>query len=207
MGNTESFEVVRRYTTSKDEANLCLSFAAQLGDMNSAHAALNRSADPNWCRPSRPESALSSMASIFSRHNYTMEGANALHWACFNGNSDIASVLLENCVNVGVILSSRLKGAKDATPLHVACYMGHVGIVELLLNSGADLECRTASESTLLNRFSGKSGGILTPLLVACKQGHVAVAKQLLDTGADWTASSEGGVPAFGCMQMLLGNY
>lgn len=108
----------------------CLSFAAQLGDMNSAHAALNRSADPNWCRPSRPESALSSMASIFSRHNYTMvqsktctnlaltslymaavcqEGANALHWACFNGNSDIASVLLENCVNVGVILSSRLK--------------------------------------------------------------------------------------------------
>lgn len=107
--------------------------------------------------------------------------------------------------------------------------MGHVGIVELLLNSGADLECRTASESTLLNRFSGKSGGILTPLLVACKQGHVAVAKQLLDTGADWTASSEVclsrlhdvlsyesmdraefqhlAARAWPLMQMLLGNY
>ena len=61
--------------------------------------------------------------------------------------------------------------------LSLACRQGKQDIVELLLESGANVNHRN------------KAGN--TPLLEACSQGHVSIAKLLLEHGADIDAPTE----------------
>jgi len=76
-------------------------------------------------------------------------GYTPLHWACYAGHRDAASVLL---------LAGGAENAQSAsgrTPLHLASFFGHADVAGLLCNSGADpglpdVAGRTSSEYALL---------------------------------------------------------
>ena len=76
----------------------------------------------------------------------------------------------------GVRLSNEAEVSLDEM-LSLACRQGKQDIVELLLESGANVNHRN------------KAGN--TPLLEACSQGHVVIAQMLLDHGADIDAPTE----------------
>lgn len=58
------------------------------------------------------------------------------------------------------------------TPLMAACREGHDGMVQLLVQSGCDVNSRTEDDGR-------------TALMTACLNGHVVTAKCLIDAGAD----------------------
>ena len=76
-------------------------------------------------------------------------GYTPLHWACYAGHRDAASVLL---------LAGAAENAQSAsgrTPLHLASFFGHADVAGLLCNGGADpglpdVAGRTSSEYALL---------------------------------------------------------
>lgn len=86
-------------------------------------------------------------------------GLTALDIACYKGNMEIVSSLIEAGANVNS--ANALIGA--------ACY-GHLNIVQLLLNSGANAQCES------------KIG--LTALFYPCRNGHTDIVKLLVDNGA-----------------------
>ena len=57
------------------------------------------------------------------------------------------------------------------TPLHYACTNGHLAIAEFLLDKGAMVNARSASDTT--------------PLMMAVRAGNIELVKLLLDRGAD----------------------
>jgi uncharacterized protein len=65
-------------------------------------------------------------------------------------------------------------------PLHFAARQGHIEAVQTLVNAGADINQRTADQTT--------------PLLIAIVNGHFDVARLLIDRGADAKLASENGV-------------
>ena len=66
------------------------------------------------------------------------------------------------------------------SPLHVAAKWGRVKLVELLLDRGAIIDCRTRD--------------LLTPLHCAARSGHDAVVEVLLDRGAPIAAKTKNGL-------------
>eukprot|EP00128_Syssomonas_multiformis_P007984 Colp12_sorted_trinity150504_noHs@23835 len=69
-------------------------------------------------------------------------GYNALHWACKNGNLEVAHFL----VSQGADIKTTTNGMY--TPLHLAAIHNQVGVCRLLLNLGADPHMRDASGRT-----------------------------------------------------------
>jgi hypothetical protein len=65
------------------------------------------------------------------------QSGSALHWAAFNGNIDIAEVLIDAGANLNILSNS------SVTPLFTAAKRGHLEIVKLLVEKGADVavEC------------------------------------------------------------------
>ncbi|KAE8376114.1 ankyrin repeat-containing domain protein [Aspergillus bertholletiae] len=125
-------------------------------------------------------------------------GDTPLRLAAFEGHEDIARLLLEKGADVlqrkglrgwtpltsaacngyeGVLLLERgsdqkFKGTEyDQEQLLVAAQVGDTSFVNLLLERGADIEC--------------KDDALDTPLRVAALKGHDNVAKLLLENGAD----------------------
>ena len=64
--------------------------------------------------------------------------------------------------------------AEDLKPLHEAAKNGHAKITELLLNHGADVNCRSLTNCS-------------TPLHLAASAGHVDCVRVLITNGADIT--------------------
>ena len=70
--------------------------------------------------------------------NPSFDGFNPLHYAAFEGQSDIAKLLLSK----GAHLEAK-SGAHNYTPLHLASINGHHQVAEMLLNMGAKHEVTT----------------------------------------------------------------
>jgi ankyrin repeat protein len=94
------------------------------------------------------------------------DGMTALHWAAFNGDEDVARLVLQAGGRVGA--TTRLEGV---SPLQLAAVGGRTSIVQLLLEAGAPPD-------------APNSLGV-TPLMQAASAGSVEVVRLLLDRGAD----------------------
>jgi ankyrin repeat protein len=88
----------------------------------------------------------------------------ALSWTCRRGREDVVRTLLVCGAPVNSL------DPQDSTPLMEACTRGYLPIVELLIESGADVDFGHGWES---------------PLGVACHSGCVTIAQALLAGGAD----------------------
>lgn len=93
--------------------------------------------------------------------------------ACRFGMIEKAAELL----NTGVDMD--IRDSEGWAPLHIVCLHGYAGIVRLLLDHGADVNARTATEH----------GN--TPLHLACRYSGVSVVRLLMEHGADASAKNE----------------
>jgi ankyrin repeat protein len=100
------------------------------------------------------------------------DGATALHWAAYHGNTAIADQL--------IAAGARVDVANDLaiTPLALAAENGHAAIAERLLARGA-------------NPHAASETGV-TPLMHASRVGSIAVVRALLAKGARVNAAERG---------------
>uniref|UniRef100_A0A670ZND9 Ankyrin repeat domain 17 n=1 Tax=Pseudonaja textilis TaxID=8673 RepID=A0A670ZND9_PSETE len=101
-------------------------------------------------------------------HATTATGDTALTYACENGHTDVADVLLQADAD----LEHESEGGR--TPLMKAARAGHVCTVQFLISKGANVNRTTANNDH-------------TVLSLACAGGHLAVVELLLAHGADPT--------------------
>jgi len=97
------------------------------------------------------------------------DGATALHWAAYNGNTDLTELLLEAGADPSI------KNRNGSTPLWLAANHGDAAVIEILLAGGAD-----ANEELPLGR---------RPLMLAARSGVVDAVEILLKAGADPNAA------------------
>jgi len=90
-------------------------------------------------------------------------GGTLLHQAAFNGQMDVAALLLANGADVNA------RNYNGGTPLHGAANSGHLDVAGLLLAKGADVNA------------SNNNGA--TPLHLAQAQGRMAIAALLRENG------------------------
>jgi ankyrin repeat protein len=102
------------------------------------------------------------------------DGMTALHWAAYNGNVDIAAVVLE--AGADPMAPTRI-GAY--TPLHLAAQAGSEAVVEALLAAGANPNARTVDV------------GGATPLHFAAQAGDPGTVLALLERGVDIDAREQ----------------
>uniref|UniRef100_A0A8C4JM51 Ankyrin repeat and KH domain-containing protein 1-like n=1 Tax=Dromaius novaehollandiae TaxID=8790 RepID=A0A8C4JM51_DRONO len=100
-------------------------------------------------------------------HATTATGDTALTYACENGHTDVADVLLQADVPFTGANVNRATANNDHTVVSLACAGGHLAVVELLLAHGADPTHRLKDGSTML--------------IEAAKGGHTNVVSYLLD--------------------------
>ena len=124
--------------------------------------------------PSGIKEALQAGADI----NGVCDGRTALHCACYAGNVEMTTLLLDSNANPNVEVDG-------GTPLHDACERGYVEIVKVLLQRGADIN--------KLNEGSGTSA-----LHWAALGGRADVVALLLEQKADATAKNKVGKTALG---------
>jgi len=100
---------------------------------------------------------------------------DALHKAVQSG--DLA--LMERLISEGaeLDLATNLDGMEDVTAMHIATIYNQPDAVNLLIDSGADIEAKA---------YEG-----FTPLHTAAYEGHADMVTLLLDNGADKTAETE----------------
>uniref|UniRef100_A0A670K5T3 Ankyrin repeat domain 17 n=1 Tax=Podarcis muralis TaxID=64176 RepID=A0A670K5T3_PODMU len=101
-------------------------------------------------------------------HATTATGDTALTYACENGHTDVADVLLQADAD----LEHESEGGR--TPLMKAARAGHVCTVQFLISKGANVNRTTANNDH-------------TVLSLACAGGHLSVVELLLAHGADPT--------------------
>ncbi|MGC1457168.1 MAG: ankyrin repeat domain-containing protein [Steroidobacteraceae bacterium] len=97
------------------------------------------------------------------------DGATALQWAAYRGDTKLAELLLKAGAKPG------LANHDGATPLWLAAARGDAAVIKALLKGGAD-----ANEQLPLGR---------RPLMVAARSGSVEAVHALLEHGADVNAS------------------
>lgn len=101
-------------------------------------------------------------------------GQRPLHFAAFEGNAEIALLLIES----GAIIE--IEDDTKQRPIHYASYTGHESVIILLLEMGAEVNCK--------NKFG------LTPLHYAVYHDSLNAAKVLLEHGASVYARDEYGM-------------
>ena len=106
------------------------------------------------------------------------DGFSGLHLAAFFGRVDIARLLLSR----GAAVDRPAENSSGVTPLHSAVAGRSPEIVEMLVESGADIEAR-------------QQGGY-TPLMGAAANGQRRVVEFLLGRGADTAQRSDAGQTA-----------
>ncbi|KAL1851056.1 hypothetical protein Daus18300_012665 [Diaporthe australafricana] len=99
---------------------------------------------------------------------------NPLIIAASNGVVEIVKVLLNAGASVNVHGKPPYPDlpafAEEASPIHAAIFAGHLDILDLLLSSGADIECDV--------------DGSGTPLAAAATTGNIQVVRRLISAGA-----------------------
>ena len=100
-----------------------------------------------------------------------------LHTACENGQTQIASLLIQLGAEVDTL------NKDGVTPLHLACEFGHKETAELILRRGSKMDTQDTAG--------------VTPLRWACQRGDTATAGLLTEHGADINAArnSDGSTP------------
>ena len=107
---------------------------------------------------------------------FIFSGETVLHVAAINGDYHLAMTSIEKGVSIH---------ARDYCgwqPLHEACNYGNLAVVELLLDSGADIDDP-----------GGPHCRGMTPLHDAVQNGHVDVVKLLISRGASMTRRNNDG--------------
>ncbi|XP_060518374.1 putative ankyrin repeat protein RF_0381 isoform X2 [Cylas formicarius] len=123
---------------------------------------------------------------------------NPLHMAAANGDSEMVRCLLCRGASVNVY-----GGRQRQTALHVAVRGGHMAVINLLLESGSDINALDVEEKSVLTlsvrqgceevvkilvtngaRVNHEEPGGLTPLRLAVWSNNAAVVKILLNAGA-----------------------
>lgn len=93
---------------------------------------------------------------------------SALPWAAYHGLTNVVLKFLDLGANVQATLDDDKRG----TALYLASKNGHLLIVEVLIQSGADVNARTST-------------GVI-PLHGAVARGHEHITRVLLESGADF---------------------
>ena len=155
--------------TALPEGETALMTAARTGEVAAVRVLLDHGADVNARETGR--------------------GQSALMWAAAAGNAEAVRVLLEHGAHASAV-SRGPKGVRDAavgsadatmgrersvdafTALHFAAREGHTGVVQVLLESGVDVD-----------EVATEGGG--TALSVAIANAHWELASVLWDKGAD----------------------
>jgi ankyrin repeat protein len=109
--------------------------------------------------------------------NVENTGKRPLHNACFYGQKEIVSLLLEKRADLTLKNESR-----GGTPLHLACVMNYGEIAELLLGSGADINAQDNDGNT--------------PLHLACEMSYLEMTRSLLGNGANLRLENNEGLTA-----------
>ncbi len=104
---------------------------------------------------------------------YSPDGWTALHLNF--GNLEIVKVFLDSGADINAVSKNKL----SATPLQGAAAMQNLELGRLLVQRGANVNCR------------GEEGG--TPLHEVAGNGQIEFAKLLLDRGANVNAKDDGG--------------
>ena len=152
-GPTDVQLILQQFESSSEEQILCLQDATFDNDIQAMERLLQRPQDPDL-----------EVAGF----------APALHYACSEGITDAARLLLEANAD-----KERAFGANGATPLYLASQTGHVEVVRLLLEVYADKD-KAAVNGT-------------TPLSIASRKGHVEVVRLLLEANADKDKAAKDG--------------
>ena len=143
-----------------------------------------------------------------------------LHTACENGQTQIASLLIQ----LGAEVDTRNKDG--VTPLYLACKFGHKETAELLLRRGSKVDTPDTADATPLywacQRGDTATAGLLTehgadinaarnsdgstPLHLACQSGHKDVAALLIERGAGIDNTNKAGFTPlhFACSSGLM---
>lgn len=130
----------------------------------------------------------------------------ALNWAAVDGNSEVVRLLLEHGAGVSPEINQIMLAAFEGngeklnrivsrgtdintadeqgwTPLSVASEIGRTEMVKLLLEAGADPNCRYTGWPPFVPPHEN-----FTPLMSAALHGHEKTAEVLIDAGADISA-------------------
>jgi ankyrin repeat protein len=103
-------------------------------------------------------------------YRYAVRQSNhsVLHWAAYHGRSNTLLMLLDISADV----RAPVRNSKGLTVLHFASAKGHLMIVEILIQSGADVNAQTSTGTT--------------PLYKAVSNGFECITRLLIENGADF---------------------
>ena len=103
------------------------------------------------------------------------KGHTCAHWASLGGHATILRYIIEN---KGVI-DEASENELGSRPIHWACVNGHIALVDILLQTGVNID-------TVDNKGC-------SPLIITCQYGHTMMAGYLMGKGARLHMSDKDG--------------